>query len=60
MKTNHAPKPPLRVGLDTYWPQFAGLKESLGRKTHKEVGHDKKLPLYSNSLFHFYQTRHLN
>ena len=43
MKTNHAPKLPLRVGLfgiglDTYWPQFAGLKESLGRKTHKEVG----------------------
>ena len=38
MKTNHAPKPPLRVGLDTYCPQFAGPKESLGRKTHKEVG----------------------
>ena len=40
---NHAPKPPLCVGLfgiglDTYWPQSAGLKESLGRKTHKEVG----------------------
>ncbi len=43
MTTNHAPKPPLCVGLfgiglDTYWPQSAGLKESLGRKTHKEVG----------------------
>ena len=38
MKTNHAPKLPLRVGLDTYWPQFAGPKESLGRKTHKEIG----------------------
>ena len=43
MTTNHAPKPSLGVGLfgiglDTYWPQFAGLKESLGRKTHKEVG----------------------
>ena len=43
MKMNHAPKPPVGVGLfgiglDTYWPQFARLKESLGRKTHKEVG----------------------
>jgi len=43
MTTNHAPKPPLCVGLfgiglDTYWQQFARLKESLGRKTHKEVG----------------------
>ena len=43
MKMNHVPKPPLGVGLfgiglDTYWPQSAGLKESLGRKTHKEVG----------------------
>jgi len=36
MKTNHAPKPPLRVGLDTYWQQFARLKESLGRKTNKK------------------------
>ena len=40
---NHAPKPTLGVGLfgiglDTYWQQFARLKESLGRKTHKEVG----------------------
>ena len=43
MTTNHAPKPPLGVGLfgsglDPYWQQFARLKESLGRKTHKEVG----------------------
>ena len=34
MNTNHTPKHPLRVGLfgiglDTYWPQFAGLKERL-------------------------------
>ena len=38
---NHAPKPPLGVGLfgiglDTYWTQFAGLNESLGRKTNKK------------------------
>ena len=43
MTTNHAPKPPwgvglFGIGLDTYWQQFARLKESLGRKTHKEVG----------------------
>jgi len=43
MTTTHAPKPPLGVGLfgiglDTYWQQFARLKESLGRKTHKEIG----------------------
>jgi L-arabinose isomerase len=34
MKTNHTPKHPLRVGLfgiglDTYWPQFAGLQQRL-------------------------------
>ena len=41
MTTNHAPKPPLGIGLfgiglDTYWQQFARLKESLGRKTNKK------------------------
>ena len=49
MKTNHAPKLPLRVGLfgiglDTYWQQFARLKESLGRKTNKKsaaIGRDR-------------------
>jgi len=43
MKTNHTSNQPLRVGLfgiglDTYWPQFAGLKERLEGYLTKVAG----------------------